>query len=84
MFIFLILSINLLSSILEIAKYYNIKKENIIAFGDAENDVEMLNVAGTSIAMKNSKKELIEKVKIVTKKDNDHNGIYHTLKQILR
>ena len=72
------------ASILEIAKYYNIKKENIIAFGDAENDVEMLNVAGTSIAMKNSKKELIEKAKIVTKKDNDHNGIYHTLKQILR
>lgn len=71
------------SSIKKIAEYYNIPKERIIAFGDAENDKEMFEFAEISVAMSNGKQSLKEKAKMISIKDNDHNGIYHTLKKVL-
>lgn len=72
------------SSIEKIAEYYNIPKERIISFGDAENDREMFESSGISVAMKNGKESLKKSAKLVSIKDNDHNGIYHTLKRILK
>ena len=65
----------------KIASYYHIKKENIIAFGDAPNDLEMLEEAGVGVAMKNASSELLSKAKYVTPFDNNHEGIYHFLKE---
>ena len=65
----------------KIASYYHIKKENIIAFGDAPNDLEMLEEAGIGVAMKNASSELLSKAKYVTPFDNNHEGIYHFLKE---
>lgn len=67
-----------------IAEYYNIPKERIIAFGDAGNDVEMFEVAGTAVMMSNGKATLKEKSHMVSIKDNNHNGIYHTLKYLFK
>ena len=39
--------------------YYNIPAERVIAFGDEDNDLEMLEYAGRGIAMGNA----IDKVK---------------------
>lgn len=72
------------ASVAEIAKYYGVPKERIIVFGDAMNDVEMFGVAGTSIAMSNGKDKLKEHATHVSYKDNNSNGIYHTLKKILK
>lgn len=41
-------------ALLELAKIKNISIENIIAFGNGENDIDMLKVAGTGVAMNNS------------------------------
>lgn len=68
----------------KIAKFYGFKKERIIAFGDQHNDIEMLEWAGIGVAMKNASEELKEHADIVTKKDNNHNGIYHALKSIIK
>lgn len=65
-----------------IAKYYKIKRNHVIAFGDAPNDEEMLAYAGTGIAMCNARTTL-KNAKMITIKDNNHNGIYYTLKKIL-
>ena len=67
-----------------ICKYYGIPTSRLIVFGDATNDVEMFEVAGTSVLMSNAKHDLKEKTTMVSIKDNDHNGIYHTLKRLLR
>ena len=72
------------ASILDIASYYNIPQKNIIVFGDAENDVEMINIAGYGVAMVNGKASLKEKAPIISIKSNDNNGIYHTLKKIFK
>lgn len=66
-----------------ICSYYNIPTSRLIVFGDATNDVEMFEVAGTSVLMSNAKHDLKEKTTMVSIKDNDHNGIYHTLKRLL-
>ena len=71
------------AAIKEVAKYYGIKQENIIVFGDAENDVEMFKGAGIAVAMKNGKESLKEHADFISLKDNDHNGIYYTLKAIM-
>ena len=71
-------------SVKYVADYYDIPKERIIAFGDAENDREMFEFAGHSIAMSNGKESLKKSAKHVSFKDNDHNGIYHTLKKLLK
>ena len=66
-----------------ICKYYNIPLKDLIVFGDATNDVEMFEVAGTSVLMSNAKYDLKDKTTMVSVKDNNHNGIYHTLKKLL-
>ena len=72
------------SAVKLIADYYHIPKDRIIVFGDAENDVEMFLEAGTAVMMSNGKQTLKEKSHMESIKDNNHNGIYHTLKTILK
>ncbi|MFA5421931.1 MAG: Cof-type HAD-IIB family hydrolase [Bacilli bacterium] len=67
-----------------IADHYGIKKDNIITFGDADNDIDMFAISGISVAMKNGGPEIIKNAHRVTKHDNDNDGIYYALKQILR
>lgn len=72
------------TGIKKIAEYYNIPRDRVIAFGDATNDIEMFEYAKTSVLMSNAKFDLKDKVTMVSLKDNDHNGIYYTLKKILK
>ena len=67
-----------------ICEYYGISTQDLIVFGDATNDIEMFEVAGISVLMSNAKYDLKEKATMVSVKDNNHNGIYHTLKKLLR
>lgn len=72
------------TGIMHVAKYYGIEKENIITFGDAENDLDMFAVSGISVAMKNGGPDIIKYANRVSVKDNENDGIYHTLKNILK
>lgn len=66
-----------------VAKHYNIPIKRIIAFGDAENDREMLKMAGQSFAMLNGDSGTKKFAKKITEFSNNENGIYHELKKIL-
>lgn len=60
----------------KILEHYHLKKEEAIAFGDGDNDIEMLKSVGLGIAMENSS----EKLKAAADKICGHvaeDGIYH-------
>ncbi|MEI7884251.1 MAG: Cof-type HAD-IIB family hydrolase [Clostridia bacterium] len=66
-----------------LAEHLDIKREQIIAFGDNFNDLEMLEYAGIGIAMGNAPKEVKFKANFVTK-SNEKDGIEKALTSILK
>ena len=62
------------NSLLEIAKLYDIDQADIIAFGDEMNDISMLEIAGTAVAMGNALEPIKKKADYVTL-SNDEDGI---------
>ena len=60
-------------------EYLDIRKEEIMAFGDAQNDVEMLQYAAIGVAMGNAKPEVQAIADYVTASVDD-DGIEKALK----
>lgn len=60
----------------------NVKPEELIAFGDSLNDLEMIEYAKYGYAMKNAMKELKDISYDITKYDHNNEGIYYTLKDL--
>ena len=69
-------------SLIEIAKYYDIPMENIIAFGDEDNDVSMIKDAGVGVVMANGSEKMLEMADYVTL-SNDEDGIADYLEKYL-
>ena len=65
-------------------KSQGVADDHIIAIGDASNDVEMFQLAGIPIAMKNSDDFTKSHAKIITPFDNDNDGIMYALKEIIK
>lgn len=66
-----------------VAKQLGIPRERIIAFGDEDNDLEMLDYAGLGVAMGNA----IDSVKQIANEvtlSNEENGIAHVLQEHLK
>jgi Cof subfamily protein (haloacid dehalogenase superfamily) len=61
----------------------NVDPSSVMAFGNDDNDIELFDFAGDSIAMKNSTKLLLEKSKHITE-DNNNDGIYKYLVSFLK
>jgi len=74
--------VNKATGIKALESYYHIDRENVIAFGDNENDVDMIEYAGIGVAMENATDLLKEKADFVTKK-NDEDGIVFALEKFL-
>ena len=60
-----------------------VQKEQIIAIGDNENDVEMFKEAGISVAMENAKDPVKQQADFVAA-DNDHDGAAEFLEKFLK
>lgn len=67
----------------KIAHYYHIPPERIIAFGDEDNDLEMLDYAGVGVAMDNAISELKD-VSNHTTDSNENDGIATFLEDYLQ
>lgn len=61
----------------------DIDKENVVAIGDGDNDIDMIKYVGCGIAMSNSPKIVKENADIVTKYSNNEDGVYYTIKELL-
>ncbi|MHA8110557.1 Cof-type HAD-IIB family hydrolase [Lactobacillaceae bacterium Melli_B4] len=55
--------------------HFDLTFENLMVFGDAENDLEMLKAAGTGVVMQNGQPEVKQIADAITKFDNDHDGV---------
>lgn len=64
-----------------LAEKENISRENIITFGDGENDIEMLQLAGVGVAMGNAS-DLVKQFADTITATNEENGIYLALKEL--
>lgn len=64
------------------SKYLGIPKEDIMAIGDSENDIEMLKEAGLGIAMGNALDEVIAVADDVTA-PNDEDGVAKAIEKYL-
>ena len=63
----------------EILHHYGIKKEETMAFGDGENDIDMLAYCQIGIAMGNAHEDLKKVADYITE-DIDNNGVELALK----
>lgn len=77
------LDINKAAALRKVAGKLGIPMDDIIAFGDAENDFEMMEESGIGVAMLNGQDSVKEKANLVSLDDNDHDGIKKTLEYLL-
>ena len=61
----------------------DINKENVVAIGDGDNDIDMIKYAGCGIAMSNSPEIVKENADIVTKNSNNEDGVYYVINELL-
>ncbi|MDO5750260.1 MAG: Cof-type HAD-IIB family hydrolase [Rothia sp. (in: high G+C Gram-positive bacteria)] len=59
------------TGLLDLSERLNIAPESMVAFGDGENDIEMLKVAGTGVAMGHAPQSLREHAQLVIGSPND-------------
>ena len=58
-------------AIIKVLQYFDIDKSEAIAFGDGENDIDMLELVGLGIAMGNGNEKLKTIADFVTKKSSE-------------
>ncbi|MGL6124967.1 MAG: HAD family hydrolase, partial [Metamycoplasmataceae bacterium] len=68
-------------TIKRLAEKLNIKTDEIVAFGDGENDIQMIKMAGLGIAMSNAVSELKELANDIAM-DVEEYGTYYKLKDL--
>lgn len=69
--------------VMKLLQYYGLQPEETIAFGDGENDIEMMQCVAYSVAMENARQALKDICKAVTL-SNDDDGVGHVLRIFLR
>ena len=70
------------SGLRELADYLGIALEETAGIGDADNDREILETVGISVAMENAEEKIRRMCSMVTD-DNDHNGVGKALRKLL-
>ena len=69
-------------ALIRVAEHYDVPMANVMAIGDAPNDVGMLQVAGLSIAMANAHPRVKEVADWIAPSNNDH-GVHAALQQFV-
>lgn len=67
-----------------LSKIYDIDREDIIAFGDEQNDETMIEYAGLGVVMQNGTDKLKSIADDITEFDNNHDGLAKHLEKILK
>ena len=62
------------NALISLSKLYQIPLKNVLALGDATNDISMFREAGLSVAMINSIEETKKYADLISEEDNAHDG----------
>ena len=72
------------SAIKNLASYLGIQNEEIIAFGDGRNDIDMIKNCGYGVALENALPEVKAVAKDVTSYSHDQDGVIRYLESIIK
>lgn len=64
-----------------LADYYQLKKDEIMAIGDGDNDISMIEYAGVGVAVSNATDKLKQAADFITL-DNEHDGFAYAIEKI--
>lgn len=67
-----------------LCRHLSVPLSDAYAAGDADNDISMLEAAGTGIAMHNADSAVRQAADVVTDLDNDQDGLAITMERLLR
>ena len=67
------------TTLVQMARYYDIPMSDVVAFGDGGNDMTMLNIAGTGVAMSNANASVKAVANVITEDSNVDNGVVNFL-----
>ena len=63
--------------------YYGYHKDEVLAFGDNDNDIEMFKQVGYSVAMPNGSLAAKAAAKVIAPADSNHDGVSQVLEYLL-
>lgn len=75
--------VNKASGLKVLQREYNIQANEIVAFGDNDNDLEMLKYVGRGIVMPNAYPAMYNQIKLKASADNNHDGVLVTIDDLL-
>lgn len=67
----------------QLAEYLGISMENTIACGDERNDISMIKIAGTGVAVANARAEAKEVADYITQADHNHGAIAEAINKFI-
>ncbi|UOQ50072.1 Cof-type HAD-IIB family hydrolase [Gracilibacillus caseinilyticus] len=70
-----------ISALLE---HYGLDAETVLAIGDSNNDIAMMEIVGYPVAMKNATDQIKKITEITTEFTNDEEGVNHFLKDFFK
>ncbi|MCW0953564.1 Cof-type HAD-IIB family hydrolase [Weissella ceti] len=76
-------NVNKAHGLAELSIAWDIKPEEMAAFGDNGNDLEMLSYVGQGFVMPNAEEFMLNKVEDKALNDNNHAGVTETIEAIL-
>lgn len=78
----MVANVNKATGIKQMLERFDLTEKNILAIGDSDNDLPMLQIAGHAVAMKNAPGYIKEVAHDVTKFTCDEDGVYHYLNSL--
>lgn len=70
-------------TLMEVAKKLNVKKEEIVAIGDSDNDLPLIKNAAVGISVANASEKLKEASDIVLKQNNNEDPVCYVIENII-
>ena len=70
------------NALARLSAYYGFTKDEVIAIGDGQNDLSMIEYAGLGVAMANAEETIKQQADYVTL-SNDENGVAHVIKEFI-